>query len=63
MNHWEETTVLEDTAKESGVLYEHPIDKDCYVFRSEDGLVMKFPKSILDHPKLEEILLEYSSSS
>lgn len=63
MNYWEEMAVLEYTAKEIGVLYEHPIDKDCYVFRSEDGFVLKAPKAFVDHPNLKEILLEYSSSS
>lgn len=61
MTCYEEIALLEHTAKEVGVLYEHPIDKDCYVFRSKDGLVMKAPKAFVDHPKLKEILLEHSN--
>lgn len=61
MTCYEEIALLEHTAKEVGVLYEHPIDKDCYVFRSKGGLVMKAPKAFINHPKLKEAIYEHSN--
>ena len=61
MTRYEEIALLESTAKEVGILYDHPIDKDCYVFRSKGGLVIKAPKSFVKHPKLKEVILEHSN--
>lgn len=61
MKYHEEIALMGYIVKEVGILYEHPIDKDCYVFRSEDGFVMKAPKSFVNHPKLKEILREHSN--
>ena len=59
MNYFEELEIMEYVAEESGVLYEHQLDKDCYVFRDEAGLVLKAPKAIVDHPNLLEYLEKY----
>lgn len=61
MKYHEEIALMEYIAKEVGILYEHPIDKDCYVFRSEDDFVMKAPKAFVNHPKLKKILRESSN--
>ena len=50
---------MEYVAEESGILYEHPLDKDCYVFRDENGFLLKAPKAIVDHPNLLEYLEKY----
>lgn len=61
LSYFEEIELMGDVAEEVGVLYEHPIDKDCYVFRDESGFVMKAPKAIVDHPNLKGILSEHST--
>lgn len=63
LSYFEEIELMGDVAEEAGVLYQHPIDKDCYVFRDESGFVMKAPKAIVDHPNLKEILNEHSSGA
>lgn len=63
LSYFEEIGLMGDVAEEVGVLYEHPIDKDCYVFRNESGFVMKVPKAIVDYLNLKEILNEHSSGT
>lgn len=59
MNYFEELELMEHVAEESGVLYEHPLDKDCYVFRDENGFLLKVTKAIVDHPNLLDYLEKY----
>lgn len=58
MNYFEEIELMSFIAEEVGVLYQHPLDETCVVFRTEDGIVAKLPKEFLDDPKLNSLLLE-----
>lgn len=44
--------------EEIDIIYQHPLDEDCVILRTELG-VTKLPKSILNHPRLTEYLEKY----
>lgn len=58
MNYFEEIDMMYSIAEEIDVIYQHPLDEDCVIFRTETG-VTKLPKSILNHPRLTEYLEKY----
>lgn len=58
LNYFEEIEIMYSVAKEVDVVYQHPIDEDCVIFRTELG-VSKIPKSILNHPNLLEYMEKY----
>ena len=55
MNYFEEIEMMYSVAKEINVIYQHPLDEDCVILRTELGIT-KLPKSILNHPTLPEHL-------
>ena len=58
MNYFEEIGMMYSVAEEINVIYQHPLDEDCVIFRTETG-VTKLHKSILNHPRLPEHLEKY----
>ena len=58
MNYFEEIEMMYSIAEEIDVIYQHPLDEDCVILRTETGIT-KLPKSILNHPRLPEHLEKY----